>query len=141
MIEIQTKNEILYNARENHFGRVIIRMESIPSEAGYDVTITDFAERSVVTKDQDGNDVAGTVSLKLQSKVLNIPSAEINQLYGYVDAIVPKSMPYFERERELQRAALLAYVSSDFVRDQNGQQVQGKTIYGLSPTDWEIRRQ
>lgn len=139
MVQIQTKKSVLYDARDNKFGKIVLQLETTPSQYGYEAIITDFVEKSTETQDSEGIPVIGYYLEKIRTKTLIITKDQINYLFGLVSAQIPTELPYFDREKMLFKYAFLAYVQNDFIKDASGQLITGKTIYNLNPSDWEVK--
>lgn len=137
MIQIQTKQPILYNTRDYKFAKIKVQLELSQTDSGYNAVITDFAEVKIITE-TTGEPIESTISTLINRKNIFISEPQINYLFGMVDNVIPKEIPFFEREILLRQNAFLTYVQNDFIKDENGDLVTGKTIYNLNPSDWEI---
>ena len=51
---------------------------------------------------------------------------------------IDQNLPYSERIQRERDMALLVYVQTDFIKDQDGNIIEGKTIGNLNPDQWEI---
>ena len=73
------------------------------------------------------------------SKELSI--AEYNQFSGAVNALVQDfdttAMSDFEKEQLRLKIGLLAYIQTDFLKDENGNST-GKVVWNLLPNQFEI---
>lgn len=128
MAKLQTKIPVLYDARDCKIATVIVEMKVIENGNDFTVEINDFAENEGVTT-------------HIKTKSFFKSAAEINGLYEMVSPMVDQSLPYSEREKQTKEFALLVFVQNDFVKDGEGKSMVGKTIYNLTPNDWEIKRE
>ncbi len=140
MYYIQTKTaNVLTDARSTKKGRIVLELKLSPSVDNYTATINDYKETIIELLDENQVPVLVTKYDFLSSRTIQITAEKINLLYSAVDTMVPTNIPYFEREKQLSSLAFLLYVQNDFMTDENGNEMPGITIYGLSATDWELR--
>lgn len=143
MVRIKTKIPVLYDARENKYGIVVSQLEVKKNTLGYFSTITDFVEKEsrYIPENTEGEPIEEQITTYLEQinqKHITISNEEINTLFGLVNHQVPADLPYFEREQVLFSYAFLVYVQNDFIKDEKGRKIEGKTIYNISPDNWEI---
>ena len=125
MAKIQTKVPVLYDSRDHKFGKVIIEMNVTQNGAGHTIEVS------------DSSNVEGVIT-HLRRKTFYKTAEEINGLYDMVASMVDPELSYTEREASMKSYALLAFVQNDPIKDAEGKNIKGKTIYNLKPDDWEI---
>ena len=123
--KIQSKVSILYDAMDMKWGKIVIDMEVTRNDSNYTVITNRYAE----------ND--GVLTL-IKTKTFIKEFAEIDALNEMIKPYIDYSLPYSERCQREEDLALLVYVQNDFIKDENGEVIVGKTICNLNPEDWEI---
>lgn len=123
--KIQSKVPFLIDSIDRIWGKLIVEMELIENDYNFTINITRIC-------DNNG------VQTPLKPKQFTKEFEEINGLYEVVKTIVDQTLPYTERNQRERDMALLIYVQTDFVKDEEGNILEGKTIGNLNPEDWEI---
>ena len=123
--KIQSKVSVLYDAMDMKHGKIVIDMEVVRNESNYTVTTNRYA-------DNDG------VQTLIKTKTFIKEFAEIDGLNEMIKPYIDYNLPYSERCQREEDLALLVYVQNDFIKDENGEVIPGKTICNLNPEDWEI---
>lgn len=123
--KIQSKVSILYDAMDMKWGKIVIDMEVSRNDFNYTITTNRFAENE-------------GVQTLIKTKTFIKEFAEIDALNEMIKPYIDYSLPYSERCQREEDLALLVYVQNDFIKDENGEVIVGKTICNLNPEDWEI---
>ena len=132
MAKLITTKEVLYDARDYKFGKVIIEMKTTRQGDFYHIEVIDTAVKEI---EVDGQ--IQTTSSFIKRKDLQKPTAEVDGLYAMVSASIPTDLSYTERQCKIEEIALLVYVQNDWIKDENGENTDF-LIYGLQPADFEI---
>lgn len=140
MVKIRTKKKVMFCAREHKFSHITVEMRYIPTEAGYSATITDYIDKESTYTDENGVEQTHQYLMKINEKNITIPNEQINQLFAMVEPAVGKKLSRVEAEKLRHEMALLVFVQNDFIKDEQGEIIKGKTIYNLEPTEWEVYR-
>ena len=123
--KIQSKVSVLYDAMDMKLAKIVIDMEVTRNDSNYTVTTNRYA-------DNEG------VQTLIKTKTFIKEFAEIDGLNEMIKPYIDYSLPYSERCQREEDLALLVYVQNDFIKDENGEAIPGKTICNLNPEDWEI---
>ena len=123
--KIQSKVSILYDAMDMKWGKIVIDMEVTRNDSNYTITTNRFAENE-------------GVQTLIKTKTFIKDFAEIDGLNEMIKPYIDYNLPYSERCQREEDLALLVYVQNDFIKDENGDVIEGKTICNLNPEDWEI---
>lgn len=140
MVKIRTKRPVMYCAREHKFSHITVGMVYIPTTEGYDTTIKDYIDAETAREDENGEEEKIVYQKSINEKKVFIPNEQINALFSQVEAFIPEKMSRVEAEKLRHELALLAFVQNDFIKDEQGEIIEGKTIYNLLPNDWEVYR-
>lgn len=140
MVKIRTKKQVMYCAREHKFSHITVEMSYIPTTEGYRATITDYIDAETAHINEQGEEEKVPYPKQINTKNLLIPNEQINQLFAMVEPAVGKKLSRVEAEQVRHEMALLVFVQNDFIKDEQGEIIKGKTIYNLDPTEWEVYR-
>lgn len=137
MYKIKTKEKVKYDMRDNLHGFVFVSMNYRVIEGGYIVTITDFVEHTKMVYDEVNDSEIPAISREvLKTKTFNFSNAQLNGMMGMISDL---PTGYTREDEDMRhRLVLLAYVQNDWNKDENGDPIVGKTIYDLTPNDWEL---
>jgi hypothetical protein len=139
MAKIETKVELLYDSRDNKWGRIVIEMTKQQVGNFYNLTITDYLETSTVTEIEGQEPIISKSLSFIRTKPYQKTVAEVDGLYNAVSGYVDSKLPFTEKQYQIENFALLVYVQNDWKKDREGNPVVGKTIYDLLPSDWQIK--
>lgn len=130
MSKIKTKLPIVIKNREQQAAIVYVEITSWNYNKGlnYTATVRDFYESDAPSGTPVGT-IGGLNTLNSKSKSYTIE--QINALFIEIDASIPEDINYTEKMDSLLAQSLLYITQSEL--DENG-----KTIYGLLPSDWEL---
>lgn len=123
--KIQSTVPVLYDSIDKKWGKIIIEMEVIENDHNF----------TVIT--QRYSDCDGIVTF-IRSKEFTKSFEEINGLYKAIKPHIDQTLPYIERVQRERDMALLFYVRTDFIKDENGNVLEGVTLADLLPEQWEI---
>lgn len=140
MVKIRTKKQVMYCAREHKFSHITMEMTYIPTAEGYRATITDYIDATTSHQDENGEEKEVAYQKQINSKNLLIPNEQINYLFGMVEPHIDKKLSRVEAEKLRHELAFLIFVQNDFIKDENGKIIQGKTVYNVAPDVWEVYR-
>lgn len=140
MVKIRTKKQVMYCAREHKFSHITVEMSYIPTAEGYRATIKDYIDAETTHINERGEEEKVSYNKQINTKNLLIPNEKINQLFAMVEPAIGKKLSRVEAEKLRHEMALLVFVQNDFIKDEQGEIIKGKTIYNLDPTEWEVYR-
>lgn len=129
MSKIRTKVPVIVEVREQKASVITIEISNWTYNVGqnYTATVRDYVDNSGTTPYDPM--MPGIGNIKTKSK--SYPIENIDSLFIALNSTIDLSMNYTERMNKLLASALLYITQSEL--DSNG-----KTIYGLLPTDWEL---
>jgi hypothetical protein len=117
---IQTKNEVSYGVRSYKSGKIKITIDkSVINPDGVVYTVSDW-------------DITENNSLAINSKEVFYSNEKINALDNYLEANTDFSLMN-RTEKEYKKLAMALMLDT-----QTNLLPSGKTIYGLTPNDWEF---
>ncbi len=138
MAKIETKEEVLYDARDYKFGKIVIEMKKEKVGNMYNMEITDFVETTLITEVENGEPLISISTSLLRTKPYQKSVEEIDALYAIVNQMVDLSLPFTQRQDRIEALGLLLHVQNDFLKNSSGKST-GKTVYNLSPNVWQIK--
>lgn len=138
MAKIETNIEVLYDARDYKFGKIVIEMKKEKIGNMYNMEITDFVETTLITEVENGVPTTSISTSLLRAKPYQKSVEEIDSLYAMVNEMVDVSLPFTQRQDKIEALGLLLHVQNDFLKNSSGKST-GKTVYNLNPNVWQIK--
>lgn len=147
MAQIITKTKQKYDLRNNKYGRIIINSEPPRLEGDKcSITFYDSVQLEYITTPPEGEPITGVAEQAItQPRAITITQLQYSQLLGAAKQMVKSYHPELavpEKQLQFDAAAqaysLLIYVTTDILKNEDGSST-GKTIWGLEPTDWEVK--
>lgn len=120
---LRSKKPLIYDARNLKSGIIELHATLTETPDGMVVAVTDYLEKT-----KEGGE---TYLWEIGKGGATLQKDAVNQMYADIAALLPKDLPYTEREKKVREIAFLKYVQGDLI--------DGRTIYGGEPEVWEIK--
>ncbi len=99
-----------------------------------DVVVKDYA---LIESTNDSGEVSYTPT-QINSKAVTISDNEYNSLYAYIERQLPRDLTPLEKQVQMEELSALFYIQSNFIKDENGDKIDGVTLYGIPYNQWEL---
>lgn len=130
MTAIRTNLEVSTDARHpNKKSIVEIEITKWIEERGiFSAHITDY-EVKQITENEETYEIKNMIS----NRLINLMPEKINYLSSVLSDMIPENTPEADKREILKKHALLIYVKTDFVNNENTH-----CVYNTLPENWEI---